>query len=100
MGERNGDDQLRRKPMSWSVTAVGKPRAVAAKIAAQFEAIKCYEPEETIKKSVAAALAAALEAYPETTAVNVQASGSQSGKELPVTNSLSVKLETLYGFVE
>lgn len=86
--------------MSWSVSAIGKASAVAAKIAADIERQKCMEPEEAIKKSVASALAAALAAFPEGSAVKVEASGSQSATGAKATNNLSVSLQPLYGFVE
>lgn len=94
--------------MSWSVSAVGKPRAVAAKLAEDFNRIKCSEPEESIKNSAASAIAAALSAMPDEYAVRVEANGSQSpfyGKDQRVVpgkflNNLSVRLDPLYGFVE
>jgi len=89
--------------MSWSVSAIGKPAAVAAKVAAAFAGIKCMEPEDTIKNSVASAVEAALKAFPETSAVRVEASGSQStdGKQPGVAvNQLSVKIDPLWGFCE
>ncbi|TAK86728.1 MAG: hypothetical protein EPO20_06330 [Betaproteobacteria bacterium] len=89
--------------MSWSVAAIGKPSAVAEKLAAQFANIKCSEPEETIKSNVASAIAVALNAFPPSSAVRVEAHGSQStdlGKPGIATNSLSVKIEPIYGFVE
>ena len=87
--------------MSWSVLAVGKPSAVAAKLEKDFTAYKCSEPEETIRQSVAMAVSTALAAFPEASAVRVDASGSQSqGADGKATNTLSVKIEPLYGFVE
>lgn len=90
--------------MSWSVSAIGKPAAVATKLAADFARIKCTEPEETIKNSVAVAVAAGLAVYPANTVVRVEANGSQSTpdfhKQTEIQNNLSVKLEPVYGFVE
>lgn len=90
--------------MSWSVSAIGKPVAVAAKVAKDFAAYKCAEPEETIRQMVGTAIAAALKAYPETHAVKVDASGSQqggsTGPQATYVNQLSVKIEPIYGFVE
>jgi len=88
--------------MSWSVSVVGKPAAVAAKVAKELAAVKCSEPEEEIKNSVASIVATALGAFPEGAAVKVNASGSQyspnnDGKKV---NNLSVSIEPLYGFVE
>ncbi len=90
--------------MSWSVNAVGKPLAVAVKLAKDFAGNKCNEPEETIRQIVGTAIAAALKAYPETHAVKVDASGSQqggsTGPQPTYVNQLSVKIEPIYGFVE
>ncbi|OHC35503.1 MAG: hypothetical protein A2Y50_09090 [Pseudomonadales bacterium RIFCSPLOWO2_12_59_9] len=89
--------------MSWSVSAIGKPSAVAEKLASQFAAIKCMEPEETIKNHVASAVAVALKAFPASYAVKVDASGSQSTSHAEpgvASNQLSVKIEPLWGFCE
>lgn len=90
--------------MSWSVNAIGKPAAVAAKLAKDFANIKCIEPEESIKNQVAATIAVALSVYPPTVVVNVAANGSQftpdSTKPSELQNTLTVKLEPMYGFVE
>src|SRR5436305_369581 len=43
--------------MSWSASAIGKPTAVAAKLAKDFAQVKCTEPEETIKQGVASIMA-------------------------------------------
>jgi hypothetical protein len=89
--------------MSWSVSAIGKASAVAAKLATQFANIKCTEPEETIKNTVASAVAVALKAFPASYVVRVDASGSQSKSHADpnaATNQLSVKIDPIYGFVE
>lgn len=93
--------------MSWSVAAVGKASAVAAKIAKDIAAINCSEPEQTIKNSVGAIVATALAAYPDTYAVTVAASGSQGpgyspdkpGVAMGQVNTLQVSISPLYGFV-
>lgn len=64
--------------MSWSVGAVGKPKAVAESVEKQFAASTCQEPEETVRQAARAAIAAALAAQREDSAVQVIASGSQS----------------------
>lgn len=90
--------------MSWSVFAVGKAPAVRASIADQFTRFKCSEPEETVKQSVAAAIDAALVAQDPATIVKVTASGSQNFKNYEtksgVSNSCSVAIEPIHGFVE
>lgn len=93
--------------MSWSVSAVGKAAAVAAKVAKDLAAIKCSEPEETIKNSVGTIVATALAAYPDTYAVTVNASGSQGpgyspdnpGASMGQVNTLQVTISPMYGFV-
>lgn len=90
--------------MSWSVSAIGKPAAVAEKLAAEFVKYKCLEPEETIKSHVANAVAAALAAFPLNSVVEVSASGSQSraetGPPVLATNQLTVTIKPIFGFVE
>jgi hypothetical protein len=82
--------------MSWSVKAVGRASAVAEKLALNFAQIQCSEPEETIKNRVAEAVAAALGAFPRDKAVLVEASGHQSEQ----VNTLNVKIDPLWGFVD
>jgi hypothetical protein len=90
--------------MSWSVSAIGKASAVAAKAAEQFAAIKCSEPEETIKNTAASAVALALSAFPAHYAVRLTASGSQhqpdQSKPDEKVNNLRVEIEPIWGFVE
>lgn len=89
--------------MSWSVNAMGNPKAVAEKLAKDFANIKCSEPEESIKSSVSIAVAAALAAFPPNMAVQVEANGSQwapdSSKPDEKQNSLSVKINPLGAFL-
>lgn len=93
--------------MSWSVSAVGRVGAVAQKVEKDIAAIKCSEPEETIKNGIGGIIAHALAAYPQSYAVTVSASGSQSpnydpsnpGVRSGVINSLNVSISPLYGFV-
>jgi hypothetical protein len=96
--------------MSWSVGETGKARAVAKKLAADFAGMgACSEPEETIKKAVASALAMALAAFPPNEAVKVTAGGSQfepygaDGKPVGTghkVNSLTVEISPIYNFRE
>lgn len=90
--------------MSWSVNAIGKPAAVAAKLAKDFANVHCAEPEESIKNAVASAIAAGLAVFPPNMAVQVVASGSQyapdSSKPTEFQNNLNVKMDPLYGFIE
>lgn len=90
--------------MSWSVNAVGNAAAVAVKLAADFERIKCSEPEETIKNTIASAVATALAAFDAKTPVEVKASGSQSisaSSDAPsvAVNQLQVSIQPLWGFL-
>lgn len=95
--------------MSWSVSAVGKPAAVAASIESQFASYgTCPEPEETAKQLVRQTIASLASGHSKPgTIIKVTASGSQSnsydGPGAPlrdVYNNLSVSVETLFGFVE
>jgi hypothetical protein len=95
--------------MSWSVASVGKAQAVAAKLEKRFADINCAEPEHTIKNAIAQVVATALSAYNPNTPVRVEASGSQSdddwnkaesGKTGKKTNSMSVKIEPIWNFIE
>jgi hypothetical protein len=89
--------------MSWGVIAIGRPAAVAAKLEKDFSNIHCEESEESIKNGVAAAVAACLAVLPPTMAVHVEVSGSEFVPDLKYPEEkytqLTVKLETLYGFV-
>ena len=93
--------------MSWSVAAIGKPAAALKSLTEQFDRITCTEPEQSIKSLVKTAIEKALAAYPESSAVDVRASGSQSQAYGPdnklaegkFTNQLSVEIKPLYGFV-
>lgn len=88
--------------MSWSVSAIGNPAGVAKQIEEQLAEIRCEEPEESIKNSVAAIISLALLQFPDNYAVRIDATGSQShqGKLTPgKTNSLRLNIEPLYGFV-
>lgn len=90
--------------MSWNVEAFGRPEKVAAKLALDFERIKCAEPEESIKNHVAQALMKALDCYPPENIVQVRANGSQYAPDQSQPdqklNTLSVTLSGMSGFVE
>lgn len=93
--------------MSWYVRAVGKPIAVNDELERQFGNVRCSEPEETIKNSAFALITTALSKFPANAAVSVTAQGSQTvsnGKQSLTTgeaiNSLEIKIEPLWNFVE
>lgn len=91
--------------MSWGISGIGKAAALRAKISDDFGRITCPEPEETIKNHVREIMYKALGAFPPNYPVKVEASGSQShpdfsNKPNETTHSLSVKIESFYGFVE
>ena len=86
--------------MSWSFHAIGKPAAVAEKTKAALGNYKLAEPEETIKSKVIDIVGTALAAYPEASAVSVEAYGSQSSGADGITNDLKIEIKHLYGFVE
>ncbi len=87
--------------MSWSFSGVGKPAALADRARASLSNIKCREPEETIKGKVAEIVEECLAAFPAGSAVQIEASGSQStADDGTALNSLSLNIKPLYGFVE
>lgn len=96
--------------MSWGVVAIGKPAAVAAKLAADFAscAKSCsnFPAEEQSVKDCAAVVAGLLGAMIGPVAVSVRANGSASvcrdraGVVTSATYGADLKVETLYGFVE
>jgi hypothetical protein len=86
--------------MSWSVSGIGRPVAVAAKLAADLSAYKCVDPEESVKQAAAALLAAALAAQDPVSVVKVSASGSQGTSGNSIYNSVRIEVEPVYGFIE
>ena len=87
--------------MSWSISATGKPAAVLRKARQEFSRYKCAEPEETIKGKAQDILEEALREFPESSAVQVSASGSQTSiSGGAFINSLSIEIKPIFGFVE
>lgn len=86
--------------MSWSFSGLGKPHAVFAKAKKDLTQYKCAEPEESIKQMVLNILDKSLSAYPESYAVHVEASGSQSSVGEDKVNQLRIDIHQLYGFIE
>jgi hypothetical protein len=89
--------------MSWSVSAVGKPGPVAAKLAKELANITYLGKEEAALKDIAASLIdAALAANTrKDLLVNVSANGS--GSTHPADGNqqtVSVIIGHIYGFVE
>jgi hypothetical protein len=86
--------------MSWSVSGIGKPKALAAKFANEFERMKggCSEPEESMKNSAAAQIAVSLAAYPPDLLVKVEANGSQYAPD--TTKAPEEKINTLIVKIE
>jgi hypothetical protein len=93
--------------MSWSVSAIGKAKPVADKLAADFAKITFCSPEETAVKDAAAAVVA--KALENTTnpavCVKVEASGSEDTSTDADGNkqrsqSVSLRVDKIYGFVE
>lgn len=87
--------------MSWSFSAIGKPLAILAKAEKDLNSIRCAEPEESIKDKVLEIIKAAMADCPGTQVIQIKAGGSQhplpNGK---YTNSLSIEIAPIYGFVE
>jgi hypothetical protein len=89
--------------MSWYVTAVGRAAPVMEAVRRQIDGVMCSEPEQTIKGMAASLIEKALTAYPSNAPVRVTAQGSQStshGGAGEAINSLEIKVEPLFGFVE
>jgi hypothetical protein len=89
--------------MSWSVVAVGKKDAVAAKLATDFERITYLTgPEAELKDVAAELITKAVAAQGEKTAIKVLASGSagQTGEANSATQTLNIVIEPIHGFVE
>ncbi len=92
--------------MSWSVSAIGKPVAVAAKLAGDFARIPpMQEPEETGKNAAASAVAAIVPAFPDSHVVRVECNGSQytpDSSKAPdkKINQLTIKIDTLGAIIE
>ena len=89
--------------MSWSVSAHGKPAAVAEKLAKDFANITYLQKEEAgIKDAAAEVVAKALAANTyKGTSVQVNASGS--GSVHPADGSsqtVSISVQPMHGFVE
>jgi hypothetical protein len=83
--------------MSWSIDVVGRASAVASKVSEQLAIYKCQEPEETIKRQVGEIVVTACSTMGPNGAVRVTASGSQYTTGEISTNSLSLKIEPIYG---
>lgn len=92
--------------MSWSVSGIGKPAALAAKLADDFTRISpMKEPEETGKNAASMAIAALVPAFPDSCIVQVEANGSQYTPDSSKTpdkciNSLSIKIQSMGSIVE
>lgn len=92
--------------MSWSIAALGKPAAVAVKLAMDFANIPpMHEPEETGKNAAASAVAAIVPAFPDSHVVRVECHGSQytpDSSKAPdkKINQLSIKIESLGSITE
>jgi hypothetical protein len=93
--------------MSWSVSALGKPKAVAVKLAADLaniDRMNMENPEQLAKNNAAATIAATLAVYPDNQIVRVEASGSQyapNGVPDPLRISThSLKIENLGAILE
>lgn len=81
--------------------ATGKASAVLAKLEGDFARIKCAEPENSIKEQIHKSIVTALGEYPASSAVQIEASGSQTpGANGGFINSATMKITPLWGFVE
>jgi hypothetical protein len=86
--------------MSWGVNRIGRAVPLAAKVAEDLNRIKCIDPEESIKQAAGALIAAALAAQGPGIVVKLEAAGHQSGSGSELSNTLTISLQPVYGFVE
>lgn len=89
--------------MSWSVSAIGKPSAVAPKVSGDFERINYLQAAEAeLKDAVAEVVAKVLAANTyKGMAVKVDCSGSGSSHPADGdTQQIRVTIEPIWGFVE
>lgn len=91
--------------MSWSFSCVGKPAAVLKAADDQFSRVKCAEPEETLRQQALESIKKSLSMMPDSTAVQVDACGSQYSLDVAegkpgFINTFKLEIKPLYGFVE
>ena len=89
--------------MSWSVTAVGKPEPVAAKLAKDFANITYLGKEECALKDIVAALVDKTLASNTRKDLVMKVDASGSGSTHPADGSqqtVSVSIGQIYGFIE
>lgn len=86
--------------MSWSVSRIGLAAAVREAVKRDLGALKCNEPEESVKNGVATVIDTALAAYPADFAVQIDANGSQYSPDGSQINSLSLSIKPLHGFTK
>lgn len=89
--------------MSWSVYAVGRPKAVAKQTKRDIERLALAEPEKSVSLKISDIIAAALAEFPDASVVSIKASGSQSvvaGENNGKFNTVSLEITPLWNFVE
>ena len=89
--------------MSWSVSAVGKPEAVAAKLDRDFANITYLGKEEAALKDIAAVLVGKALAANTRKDLVMQVTAAGSGSTHPADGSqqsVNVSIGQIYGFVE
>lgn len=95
--------------MSWSLSAIGKPKAVLESIAGTIHNHSVMaEPEETLYQQVGALILATVASLPENTPVKVEASGYQHSTYVAAanaysanpTNTVKLTIEPIFGFLE
>lgn len=88
--------------MSWSFHGAGKPVALAAKVKVDLARYTLFQPEAAIKDKAVEIIELALGAYPPDAVVRIEAAGSQQTDHARggAINSLTLKIEPIYGFVE
>ena len=86
--------------MSWSVSAIGKPEAVAVKLAAELSGIKYLSGVEAEIKDLIAGVIAKAVGDTVGMAVQVIANGSASTGTGTKSQSIEIEIRPIYGFVE
>jgi|GEM_PF-4060658 len=88
--------------MSWSISAIGKPARVAAKVEADLARITYLQGTEAeLKDSAAALVKKAVEGNTrKDILVRVEANGSASKSEEGELQTIQIAVTQLYGFAE
>lgn len=84
--------------MSWSFSAIGTPKGVAAKIQYELDKKICSGPEEDARINIMSAAKALALGTKGDNAVKVEANGHASSNGDYCTQNAQLKVEPVYGF--